>query len=359
MHHTARVACGLWLLVSSVSAQSVPWYLEADTVSPAPAAIRTAPYKPGPHPVTVAVIDSGVIAEHPALKGVLLPGYDMVSGALNQRGGRSANFSPDPREASCGRKLTSASYRTHGTEVASVVAGNGYQGMWGVNTAARILPIRLMSTCGVSMQDLSDAIRWAVGLPVEGLPDNPHHARVINLSISGGAPSCSPRLQAALNAAIDRGVFIVAAAGNNFQQPLGEPANCEGVISVGALSAENRIAKYSALDPRTSIYSPGGGPALDVKAVWASNKVRVATEELNFVGAPRYIVDDRGVGTSFAAPLVSGFISLWLSHQPHVQPDKWSSMISTFGRTVPPLDKCASCTPLGLVAAPQLMSPSP
>lgn len=302
IHLTVLVTSSTWLAISGARAQSLPWYLEADQRWAAPAAIQTAPYKPGPHAVTVAVIDSGVIAEHPALKGVLLPGYDMVSGAQNLRGGRSTNFEPDARDATCGRKLTSSSFRTHGTEVASVVAGNGHEGMWGVNPGARILPIRLFSTCGMSVQDMSDAIRWAAGLPVEGLPGNPHPARVINLSLSGGSPNCRPALQAAVNAVIARGSFVVAAAGNNFQKPLAEPANCEGVISVGAVSAQNQIERYSALDPRISIYTTGGGPPLSVSAVWAANKLRVATEDIGFTGSPRLVVADRGVGTSFAAP---------------------------------------------------------
>lgn len=367
MSHLAcrRMACtiglaigGMWLLSPDARAQSLPWYLEADQPSAAPAAIQTAPYKPGPHPVTVAVIDSGVIAEHPALKGVLVPGYDMVSGAQNLRGGRSTNFAPDARDASCGRKLTSSSFRTHGTEVASVVAGNGYEGMWGVNPAAKILPIRLFSSCGMAVQDMSDAIRWAAGLPVEGLPSNPHPARVINLSISGGSPNCRPALQASVDAAIAKGAFVVAAAGNNFQKPLAEPGNCEGVISVGAVSAQNQIEKYSALDPRTTIYTTGGGPALNVSAMWASNKLRVATEDVGLTGSPRLVVVDRGVGTSFSAPLVSGFIALWLSHQPSVQPSDWDSMITAFVRRVPAIDNCSGCNPLGLVASPKLLSPA-
>lgn len=352
------VAGLMWMATPDAGAQSLPWYLEADQQGAAPAAIKTAPYKPGPHPVTVAVIDSGVIAEHPALQGVLVPGYDMVSGAQNLRGGRSPNFAPDARDASCGRKITSSSFRTHGTEVASVVAGNGHEGMWGVNPTAKILPIRLFSTCGMAVQDMSDAIRWAAGLPVEGVPSNPHPARVINLSISGGAPNCRPQLQAAVDAVMARGSFVVAAAGNNFQKPLTEPGNCEGVISVGAVSAQNQIERYSALDSRISIYTTGGGPPLNVAATWASNKLRVATEDIGFTGSPRLIVADRGVGTSFAAPLVSGFIALWLSHQPRVQPGDWNNMISAFARQVPPLENCAGCNPLGLVASPKLLSPT-
>ena len=72
-------------------------------------------------------------------------------------------------------------------------------------------------------------------------------------------------------------MFVVAAAGNNFHKPLPEPANCKGVISVGALDAENRIEVYSALDSRTTLYAPGGGKRLSASADWSVNKLKVAS----------------------------------------------------------------------------------
>lgn len=336
--------------VRAVSGPQLQWYLEADNALAAPVSIRSSSWKPGPAPVTVAVIDSGVLREHPALQGVLLPGHDMVSGSRNLRGGRSANVAPDALDASCGRSITSSSFRTHGTEVASVVAGNGHQGMWGIHPGARIVPVRVFGACGMAPEDLADAIRWAAGLPVAGVPANPHPARVINISISGGASQCRPDLQLAVEAAIRQGVFVVAAAGNNFQRALAEPANCEGVISVGALSAENRLENYSALDPRTSIYTAGGGPALKTDSAWARNRLRVATTEIGSDGQENMVVADRGMGTSLAAPLVSGFISLWLSHRPQLQPADWKTHVPRFVRPLDPFPKCPGCTPWGLVA---------
>ena len=166
------------------NAQNLPWHLGSSQKngSHAPSAVNTANIHAGPHQITVAVIDSGVIAGHPSLQGQLLPGYDMLSAPHNLRGGRSANFAPDEREARCGQRLVSGSFRTHGTEVASLIAANGAEGVFGVNTNAKILPIRLFGACGMSRHDLLDAIAWAAGLPVEGVPDNPYPARVINMS---------------------------------------------------------------------------------------------------------------------------------------------------------------------------------
>lgn len=349
-------ALGLTLLVHSGSyADSLPWYLEADSADAAPASIHSANFTLGNTPITVAVIDSGVIAEHPALKGALLPGYDMVAAQRNLRGQRSTNFEPDPRDANCGQKVVSSSFRTHGTEVASIIAGNGYENAWGINPHAKILPIRIFGTCGMSLDDMIDAIRWSAGLPIAGVPTNIYPAKVINISIAGGAAQCRPELQKAIDGVIKTGVFVVAAAGNNFQRPLTEPANCEGVISVGAVSAENKIENYSALDPRTSIYTAGGGPTLSVNQHWAKNKLRVASSELSLSGSERFIVADKGVGTSFAAPLVSGFLSLWLSYRPNASPQDWTTYVDSFVRQVPRLEKCPDCNPRGLVMQENIM----
>lgn len=331
--------------------ESRPWHLGALTTNlSAPAAINTNNIKPGPHRTVVAVIDSGVIANHPSLEGQILPGYDMLSAPNNLRGGRSTNFSPDERDARCGQRLISGAFRTHGTEVASLIAANGVNGVYGVNPSARILPIRLFGACSMSRKDLLDAIAWAAGFPVEGVPDNPYPANIINMSIAGGLTVCGADLQRVINQVIQKRIFVIAAAGNNFHKPLPEPANCSGVVSVGALDAENQIEVYSALDPRTIVYAPGGGKRLTTEAYWSNNKLMVATYDLDFFGVEKAAALERGVGTSFAAPVVAGFISLWLSHNPNKSPSDLQQDFPKFLRHVPPLAKCSECTPKGLTA---------
>lgn len=329
----------------------MPWHLGAPSSSkPAPSAINSASIKPGPHRVVVAVIDSGVISSHPSLNGQLLPGYDMLSPPNNLRGARSTDFSPDERDARCGKRLVSGAFRTHGTEVASLIAANGVDGVYGVNPSARILPVRLFGACSMARTDLLDAIAWAAGLPVAGVPDNPNPAKIINMSIAGGLSVCGTDLQKLIHRVIEKNVFIVAAAGNNFHKPLPEPANCNGVFSVGALDAENSIEVYSALDPRTTLYAPGGGKKLSVDSYWAVNKLMVATYDLDFLGNERAAALERGVGTSFAAPVVAGFISLWLSHNPDKHQDDLLRELPKFLRQVTAHEKCAECIPKGLAA---------
>ena len=350
--------CGFSMCVGLAMAQESPWHLGVTGGQvPAPAAINTVDEKPGPHRIVVAVIDSGVIAGHPSLEGQLLPGYDMVSASQNLRKKRSPDFKPDERGAKCGSRLMADSFRTHGTEVASLVAGNGVDGVFGVNPSAKVVPIRVFGACAMSRKDLLDAISWAAGLPVPGVPANPNPAKIINLSMGGGSSVCNPELQALIDRLVQDQRIIVAAAGNNFQKPLPEPANCSGVISVGALNAENQIEVYSALDPRTLVYAPGGGAALPANTPWAVNKLKVATYELDFFGRERSSARFSGVGTSFAAPVVAGFISLWLSHNPDKTLEDFLSNKARFVQPALPIEKCAQCIPLGLFNADRMGTP--
>lgn len=327
-------------------AERVPWHLESPMTSAeaSPVAINVWGMVPGPHKVVVAVIDSGVIQSHPSLSGQLLPGYTMLSHANDVGGGRGGSPESAPRNEKCGNQLVSDSYRTHGTEVASLIAGNGKMGVWGVNPNAKIVPVRLMGPCPMTRRDMMDAIAWSAGLKVPGVPINPNPARIINMSFSGGSNVCSPQLQILVNQLVGNGVFLVAAAGNNFQKKLREPANCRGVISVGSLMADQKVASYSALDNRTSLYAPGGGPKLSISQAWSVNKLRVATEEIGATGGARLIGDERGVGTSFAAPIVSGYIALMLSSKPEASPVEVLSAIDQFTKVVVRgVNRCTDC----------------
>lgn len=348
------VAVFFMMISLTATAQDLPWHLGSlnPSMPAAPAAINTGSVKPGPYEVVVAVIDSGVLSGHPSLEGRLLPGYDMLSLPQNLRGGRSADYSPDSRDAKCGERVVSGSFRTHGTEVASLIAGNGQDGVRGVNPNAKILPIRLFGSCPMRRADLLDAMSWAAGFPVADVPLNPNPARVINLSFAGGKTSCGADLQQLVDRLSKKNIFVVAAVGNTFGKKLLEPSNCDGVISVGAIDAENNIESYSALDSRTVIYAPGGGKALDGNAPWHVNKLKIASFDVDFKGDEMPLGAARGVGTSYAAPLVSGFISLLLSQRIDMSPDDFLSQLPKFSRPVKTTNKCVDCAPKGLAMTP-------
>jgi serine protease len=349
---------GALCLISAAWAQeqSAPWHLGSNDVlqGGVPAAINISNIRAGAHPVTVAVIDSGVMVNHPSLAGRLYAGMDMVSNDEAGRAGRSDNFSPDNKIARCGNKALSAGSKSHGTEVASLIAGNGIDGVWGVNPAATVVPIKLFTSCGMSRDDLLDSLAWAAGLPVAGLPVNAHPARIINLSFSGGRAICEPQLQSMITRLSKMGVFVVAAVGNSYQKPLSEPANCQGVISVGSIDADNNIEEYSALDARTVIYAPAGGRAAEGLAL--AHRLRVATFESDARGNETPLITSRGVGTSYSAPLVAGYISLILSYHPEFTPDDFLTNVSKFSRVLKLNAKCTECVPRGLAVTSDTLS---
>jgi subtilisin family serine protease len=101
-----------------------------------------------------------------------------------------------------------------------------------------------------------------VGL--EGLPPNPHPARVVNLSLAGAGP-CSAPLQEAIDEARARGVLAVAAAGNQGEDYRGHfPANCRGVLAVGAVGPDGRLAPYA--NRGAPLLAPGGNTGLGPEA---------------------------------------------------------------------------------------------
>jgi serine protease len=158
-------------------------------------------------------------------------------------------------------------------------------------------------------------------------------------------------LQLLLDRVAKKNIFVVAAVGNTFGKRLAEPANCRGVISVGAVDAENNIENYSGLDPRTTIYAPGGGKRMSTDAPWRVNKLKVATFGVDFKGEESPAGLFAGVGTSYASPLVAGFVSLLLSHNPDMTPTDFVKQLQKYSRPVNPSRSCPDCSPRGLAMA--------
>ncbi|WP_251274220.1 S8 family serine peptidase, partial [Enterobacter hormaechei] len=80
---------------------------------------------------------------------------------------------------------------------------------------------------------------------VAGIPANQNPAEIINMSL-GGSGSCDPAYQAAITGATNRGTLVVVAAGNDSMNVANaRPANCDGVVSVGATGITGAMAYYS------------------------------------------------------------------------------------------------------------------
>jgi len=213
--------------------------------------------------ILVAVIDSGVDAGHPALKGAVLEEFEAVK----------------PKKGSAD---------THGTAVASIIAAR--EGMTSVAPQAMLLSVKAFApdrkygrTLG-NTYDLLRGIDWAVS----------KKAKVLNLSFAGPR---DPLLQAALDAAAEHGVVLVGAAGNKGPKaPPAYPGAYDNVIAATATDAKDRLYEKANHGDYVAIAAPG----VDILAA---------------AGKKGYSVTS---GTSMAAAYVSGSVALIMQASPQM-----------------------------------------
>ena len=249
--------------------------------------------------IRVAVLDTGVDAQHPLLAGKLLPGYDFVDGGL------------DPSEVG----TPSDAGFGHGTHVAGIILTAAPD--------ARIMPLRVLDAQGMgNTWVLAEALLFAVD--PDGNPATDDGADIINLSLGG--PTRTRILQSVARLAncnfnpIDagddvndsgyngdkdrclgsRGATIVAAAGNGGSMAREYPA-AEGVAGLAAVAASgqhNRLAKFSNRGEWIDLAAPGDGMTSSLPgggyATWG--------------------------GTSMATPWVSGAAALLMANEPLLSP---------------------------------------
>jgi len=286
--------------------------------------------------VVVAVIDTGILPNHEDISGSpnLVNGYDMISDPAigNDGDGRDATAT-DPGDAIAANECYPGSPAQpnswHGTHVAGTIGvgkTNNSLGVAGINWNVKVQPVRVLGKCGGTMVDINDAIRWAAGLPVPGVPNNPTPAKVINMSLGGGAPcSASPATQAAINDAVAKGTTVVVAAGNESSDAAGFiPASCNGVITVAASDRRGYLAtRYSNFGARVDIMAPGG----DVR------------QDSDNDGNPDGVLSmvDGGYayynGTSMAAPHTAGVAALLLAEDSSRTPDQVRSLLKARAMT--------------------------
>lgn len=290
--------------------------------------------------VVVAVIDTG-ITNHADLSANLLPGYDMISNVFvaNDGGGRDSNPS-DPGDATssneCGDGRGASSSSWHGTHVAGTVAAvsNNGVGIAGVAYDAKVVPIRALGKCGGLTSDIADAMIWAAGGSVPGVPNNPNPAQVLNLSL-GGSGSCDPTSQAAINQAVALGATVVVAAGNsNVNVSNATPANCQNVVSVAAVGRTGGKAVYSNFGNLVDVAAPGGDQSTGRSDGVLSTLNAGQTSPAGDIYAYYQ-------GTSMAAPHVAGVAALLYSVNSTITPAEVESILETTARSFP--STCNSC----------------
>lgn len=303
------------------------WYLQSTSVAPSAIdAERAWDITTGLGDVIVAILDTGVLYDHPDLQsagvgGRLLPGYDFVSSvaAASDGNGRDADATDagdwvsaaDLQNGFAGCRETESSW--HGTRVAGIIGArsNNATGIAGATWQPWLLPVRVIGKCGGRDSDILAAMLWAAGLHVEGVLDNPYPAKVLNLSF-GADGSCSRAYQDVIDDIIAHGAVAVISAGNE-GGPVASPANCAGVAAIGGLRHTGTKVGYSSLGPQVALSAPAGncvntsGACLysiitTTNAGATTPTTHGYTDQLNY-----------NVGTSFSAPIVSGIAALMAS----------------------------------------------
>jgi serine protease len=327
------------------------WYLRAPAGEAVSAinAVGAWGLHTGSPSVVVAVLDTGVRTNHPDLAGKLLTGYDMISDATVANDGSGRDSDPsDPGDWVTqgeinanpslydGCEVSDSSW--HGTQVAGIVAaatGNAV-GIAGSGGHVMLLPVRVLGKCFGYTSDIVAGMRWAAGIPIDGVPNNPTPAKVINLSLgSGGA--CSQLEADAVAEVVARGAVVVAAAGNSAGRAAGSPANCPGAIGVAALRHAGSKVGFSDLGPEIAIAAPGGN-CVNIGADEPCLYPILTTTNSGAQGPAASIYSDSfnaSVGTSFSSPLVAGTAALLYSVKAAITPAQVRAALQASARPFP------------------------
>jgi subtilisin family serine protease len=246
--------------------------------------------------VTVAILDTGIDPAHPDLTGKIVAGYDFVGGDSN------------PRDEN-----------GHGTHVAGIAAAmtNNGVGVAGVDWQAQIMPVRILDREGGGyVSEMVSGIDWA----------RDHGADVVNLSLGG--PFYNASAQIAINQAYSSGVLVVASMGNRGDGTTLYPAAYNHVLAVAATDRFDSRTAYSSYGNHCDVAAPGGYMTYyhdsgGIYSTLPTYPVYMTTVE-SFYNNYDYVM-----GTSQAAPYVSGLAALLWSVAPTLSPDEVEAAIET------------------------------
>ncbi|MCX4437292.1 S8 family serine peptidase [Streptomyces mirabilis] len=284
--------------------------------------------------VTVAVIDTGYVA-HSDVAANIVAGYDFISDTAVSVDGDGRDSNPaDPGDYyaanECGSGIPASDSSWHGTHVAGTIAavtGNN-KGIAGIAYGAKISPLRVLGKCGGYDSDIIDAITWASGGTVSGVPANANVAKVINMSL-GGSGACTSATQSAITAAVNRGTTVVVAAGNDNDNASGySPASCNNVITVAATGRSGSRASYSNYGSIVDISAPGG----DMSTATANGIYSTLNSGSKTPSSESYAYYQ---GTSMATPHIVGLVALMKSANSSLTPAQIETALKNNARALP------------------------
>ena len=242
--------------------------------------------------IVVGIVDTGIDLDHPELQPLIVAGQDLVDLGTSPTAPAGWVFEGD----FVGVDADPQDEVGHGTHVAGTVSAlsNNGVGVAGVTWQCRLMPVRVLArirrlsdnrVSGVgSAADIAAGIRWAVD----------HGARVINMSLGGDVDTTVERNAVAY--AIQQGVVVVAAMGNDNTSTPSFPGAYPDVIAVGATNPNDTRASFSNMGPHIDVAAPGVG----IRSTYWDNTYANLQ------------------GTSMASPHVAGVAALILSCNPNL-----------------------------------------
>jgi len=261
--------------------------------------------------VVIAVIDTGIDANHLDLKNNIgIDGYDFIS---------------DPSAAGDGDGLDSDPNDTgvffHGSHVAGILAAEGDNnlGVAGVAYNATLMPLRVLGTNNEGANsDIANAILYAAGLENASGTIPSKKADIINLSLGG--PDRSFVLEQAINAALEEGLIIIAAAGNDGSSASFYPAAFDGVVGVSSVTDNKTLSTFSNHGTYIDVTAPGGTGLGDSLLDGFQDGI------LSTFMASEYV---EYVGTSMATPHVAGVAALMKSLNTNLEQSSFTAALAS------------------------------
>ncbi len=307
------------------------WHYEQINLPAAMDRLVNLPTQPARRPL-VAVIDSGIMMDHPDLAPQIEDGRTFVS--LNTRDdGQLDSANPDDLDV----PTAAGDPHFHGTHVAGTIAARTFDGYGaaGVAPMARLMPLRVFDQRhpnGADDYDIISAMLYAAGLPNRTNQFPPRKADVINMSL-GSSQACPASYVNIIQQVRQAGLIVVVAAGNDARNndgvavPVAAPANCPGVVAVGALDAQARQANYSQSGPELRVAAPGGDMSRSTtgepQGDMVDSTVAIFSPEGKRQPGFAYMQ-----GTSMATPHVAGVVALMKYAYPGLTPELFDAWLS-------------------------------
>jgi serine protease AprX len=235
--------------------------------------------------VTVCLVDSGIDLLHPDFAHLRLVAWkDFV------------NLRPAPYDDG-----------GHGTAMAGLIASNG--SLHGIAPDVSFLVVKVINSAGFgSSTEVADGIRFCL----DPFGDGTRGADVISISLGSKNPLfVATDVSRAAQLALDRGVFVIASAGNNGgsidNTDVEIPANVPLAIAVGAVDSGGRIAPFSSLGADANRTDPNRKPEV----------VAPGVQVITTAPGAHYVTSS---GTSPATAIVAGVVALLLQARPGLKP---------------------------------------